>query len=82
MHLFCKCQIPVLTMTSPGTFSKPIWHVMLRTGDLFHPEFEIGDNDVTLSALAPCQSLGAFYVSPTPASQRFLEALAHWIMYT
>ena len=51
-------------------------------GDLLHPEFEVKDTDVTLRALAPCQSLGAFYVSPTPASQRFLEALAHWIMYT
>ena len=37
---------------------------------------------MTLRALAPCQSLGAFYISPTPASQRFLEALTHWIMYT
>jgi hypothetical protein len=52
------------------------------TGDLFHPEFEVGQGEVSLSALAPCQSLGAFYVSPTPASQRFLEALAYWIMYT
>ena len=51
-------------------------------GDLLHPEFEVKEGDVTLRALAPCQSLGAFYVSPTPASQRFLEVLTHWIMYT
>lgn len=51
-------------------------------GDVMHPKFEIKDKDVSLRALAPCQSLGAFYVAPTPAAQRFLAALAHWVMYT
>ena len=51
-------------------------------GDVFHPEFEVGRGEVVMRALAPCQSLGAFYVSPTPASQRFLEVLSHWIMHT
>lgn len=51
-------------------------------GDVFHPKFEIKDTDVSLRALAPCQSLGAFYVAPTPAAQAFLAALAHWVMYT
>lgn len=49
---------------------------------MFHPKFEITEADVHLRALAPCQSLGAFYIAPAPASQRFLAALAHWVMYT
>ena len=49
---------------------------------MFHPAFEVTAKDVTLRAMSPCQSLGAFYVAPTPAAQRFLAALAHWIMYT
>ena len=66
----------------PGCRGSPRRRAACCTGDVFHPNFEITDSDTHLSALAPCQSLGAFYVAPTPAAQRFLAALAHWVMYT
>lgn len=35
-----------------------------------------------MRALTPCQSLGAYYVRPTPAAMKFLAKLSDWVVHT
>ncbi len=56
--------------------------VRAETGDVFHPAWEIRRNETSLRALAPCQSLGAYYVKPTPAAMKFLAKLSDWVVHS
>lgn len=49
---------------------------------MFHPAWEIRRNETSLRALAPCQSLGAYYVKPTPAAMKFLAKLSDWVVHS
>jgi hypothetical protein len=52
----------------------------LPAGDLYFPSWEIRKNETSLRALAPCQSLGAYYVRPTPPVMKFLSRLSDWVV--
>ena len=54
----------------------------LPAGDLYFPSWEIRKNETSLRALAPCQSLGAYYVRPTPPVMKFLSRLSDWVVNT
>lgn len=51
-------------------------------GDLYYPAWEIRKNETSMRALTPCQSLGAYYVRPTPAAMKFLAKLSDWVVHT
>lgn len=67
MHIVC-CR-PTALIASPA-------------GDLYFPSWEIRKNETSLRALAPCQSLGAYYVRPTPPVMKFLSKLSDWVVNT
>ena len=51
-------------------------------GDVFHPAWEIKSNETSLRALAPCQSLGAFYSRPSSATLKFYRRLSDWMIHS
>lgn len=51
-------------------------------GDVLHPAWEIPKNETSMRALAPCQSLGAFYTKPSLATLQFYRYLSHWMIQT
>ena len=79
MHTRCMYQYEVHALHEQETTDVD---ACTCTGDLFFPAWEIRKNETSLRALAPCQSLGAFYVKPTPAAMKFLATLSDWVVHT
>mmetsp|Transcript_1768 Transcript_1768/g.5121 ORF Transcript_1768/g.5121 Transcript_1768/m.5121 type:complete len:434 (+) Transcript_1768:363-1664(+) len=58
------------------------FHEDVPGGDVLHPAWEIPKNETSMRALAPCQSLGAFYTKPSLATLQFYRYLSHWMIQT
>ena len=59
---------------------RPWWFVC--TGDVWIQSWLVEQNETAMQARSACQSLGAFYIAPTPIARRFLAKLIDRIMYT
>lgn len=69
-------------MSSLSRCNAPCPSPASHTGDLYFPAWEIRKNETSLRAMAPCQSLGAYYVRPTPPVVKFLAKLSDWVVNT
>lgn len=56
----------------------------LEGGDVLHPSWELQGAELATSqrGVAPCLSLGLWYMAPSPQALRFLETVIDWIVNT